>query len=761
MSWTLSECTYDAAKVVQHGNKYLIGNGYMGFRGTLDECRKESLVGCMLAGLYDQVGNKWREPINAPNGLYLRIKGTSDENIETHAQSLDIRIAEFERATTWRMSEGSVSLKSKRFACADDVHLMVARYELSSTVDCEVEIESGIDADVWDINGPHLKSVRCDNEDGVLIVKATTHELEKDVCVCERFDIMCKNNVLVKETVRRHDLQNIRHSIIKLKANEVVKITKYVSVYTELDVSDVEKASVESVNKAVVVGYSELHRKHKIVWEKRWNEADVEIKGDVEAQFAIRYSLYHLMIIAPMHSDRLSIAARGLSGQVYKGAIFWDTEIFMIPFFTQVFPEVSRSLLNFRAITLDGAKRKASEYGFEGAFFAWESQETGDDACSHFNVTDVFTNRPLRTYFRDKQVHISADIVYAIWSYYEQTGDWKFIQNIGARIVFECAKFFLSYLHYKPMKRRYEVLDVTGPDEYHERIHNNAYTNRMIKHVFDVTLIICNRLDEDNCYKLLDKTGLSDDVKLIQDISERLFVPPILEETLLVEQFNGYFTLEDISLEQLRSRILDKTEYLGGGNGIATNTQILKQADVILMLQLFNEEYSDEVCKRNWEYYEPRTEHGSSLSSCVYAIQAAKLGQAEWAYKYFMKTATIDLTGESKQFIGPLYIGGTHPVANGGAWMAVVNGFAGMKVNTHGIALKPHLPKHWSCISFKARWHEQCVEIEIDHEKVIFIALAINTETVGLSVGDQKLVCEPGECVECLYGMENCVEQGK
>jgi trehalose/maltose hydrolase-like predicted phosphorylase len=204
------------------------------------------------------------------------------------------------------------------------------------------------------------------------------------------------------------------------------------------------------------------------------------------------------------------------------------------------------------------------------------------------------------------------------------------------------------------------------------------------------------------------------------DMHDRLYIPQPAEDSEVIEQFDRYFMLEDVTLGQLKSRVLNKHEYLGGGNGLATTTQILKQADVVLMLHLFKDEFSRAIKQRNWEYYEPRTEHGSSLSSCIYALVAADIGLSDWAYPYFKRTATIDLTGDSKQYVGDLYIGGTHPAANGGAWMAAVLGFAGLRFDGEAVSIAPSLPEAWSSVSFplRLRGASFTVTIEADQVKV-------------------------------------------
>lgn len=236
----------------------------------------------------------------------------------------------------------------------------------------------------------------------------------------------------------------------------------------------------------------------------------------------------------------------------------------------------------------------------------------------------------------------------------------------GAEVAWECARFYYSYAYFNPGRQRYEILDVTGPDEYHERVHNNAFTNAMVKKCLSIALEAMAYLQEKQPWQyeaLL--SGSTVKPEQLREMHDRLYVPHPAADSRLIEQFDRYYMLEDLPLAELQSRMLNPQEYLGGGNGLATTTQILKQADVVLLLHLFSEGYDRDTKRANWEYYEPRTEHGSSLSSCIYALVAADIGIPDWAYPYFMRTATIDLTGDSKQYVGDLYIGGTHPAANG------------------------------------------------------------------------------------------------
>lgn len=656
--WEYRVDGFDTEDMALNGNRFMQGNGYMGVRGTLEEHGADELAGIMLNGVYDQVPGMWREPVNAPNGLYTVVQDAG--RIINHQQRLDIRHGRLTRTTEYQ----NATVEAERFVSMDNVHLICLKYS------ADRRPVTGIDSNVWNLNGEHFQCLESSPEQ--VVVK--THELGIVIAVCTETEWFSETGFY-----------------------------KYVSMVTSLDCEDPVEAAKTSCREAKQTGWDQLGAAHDAAWEAIWQSCDVKIDGDDEAQFALRYSLYQLQLTAPRHSGRLSIPARGLSGQVYKGAIFWDTEMFMTPLFTLTDPAVARNLILYRFQTLEGAKRKAAAYGYKGAFFAWESQETGDDACTDFNVTDVFTGRPMRTHFRDKQIHVSADIVYAVRKYIEQTGDTSILTEGADELLAECARFLCSWAYYKTDKARYELLDVVGPDEYHERVHNNTYTNRIAKFAIETAV-----------QTLEKQTEKFPDLGTWKEVADELYIPQPNEEGI-IPQFDGYEKLEDCTLEELKSRIINPTEYLGGGNGLATTTQILKQADVVLALNLFPDDWSEEIVRKNWEYYEPRCEHGSSLSACAYAMVAARIGKPDWAYKYFMKTAQVDLTGDSKQYLGDLYIGGTHPAANGGAWLSAVFGFAGLQVDAKGISAKPNLPSHWKSLEFSVERHGMRYRVSVSH----------------------------------------------
>lgn len=716
ISWKIEENGYDSRKAINLGNKFLTGNGYMGIRGTLEEYTKEQFPAVNLAGIYDQTGNGWREPLNAPNGLYTRLLIEGEEyslpekNWMSHKMTLSYRHGLFGRETVFQTKKGNISLQTERFASMEEKHLIVLKTTLTPSFYGEVEVITGIDADVWDINGPHYDRVDTGSLNECLYALGTTHENQDQVVVFETIGLPGKTDQMVNSD----DRKVMRRISIPVKAGGQYSLYKYIAVYTSKDCKNYKAEAEKLARKAKEVGYEQLLSDHKSNWEEKWKVSEVSIEGDDEAMEALNYSLYHLHSIAPRHSESLSIAARGLSGQTYKGAVFWDTEMFMLDFFLFTEPQVAKTLLKYRIDTLPGARKKAESYGFDGAFYAWESQEGGYDACSDYNVTDVFTGRPMRTYFKDKQIHISAAVVYGIMRYTLFTGKRDLLSEGGAEVILECAKFYYSLLIRRIKEERYELWDVIGPDEYHERVNNNAYTNRMAKYTFDAAVeIIKEEMAEGNENSAQKKELL----ERLEDAAKHLYIPEPDEKTGMIEQFDGYELLEEVSIAEVKERLLHEKEYWGGAYGVASHTKIIKQADVVTMINLFSNEYDVDTLYKNWSYYEPRTEHGSSLSACMYSMLACKCGMADKAYPFFIKSARADLLDGGKQWAGLIYIGGTHPAASGGAYMTAVEGFAGLRIEDGKLKVSPRLPAAWNKLGFNVYYQGDLYQIIVTKEE--------------------------------------------
>lgn len=687
MQTVIERAGYDPGQTADNGNRFLTGNGYMGVRGTLSESGPEDMAAVNLAGIYHQKGGAWREPLNAPNPLYWEAEGASlpacAGTLLSHRLALDIADGTFLRESAFSSSGGELHVRQERFCSMTQVHLLAQRVTLSASRPLPVSVRAGIDSRVWDIHGPHYERMDFSEEDGILVATAVTDD-KKTVCTALRLSIVpayspSRDGGLFALCVRPAEGQSLSFEFAA-------------AVYTSADCADPRAAAIRAARLAP--GYDALLSEQRQAWAALWDDARVTIEGDARAEFAVNYSLYHLISIAPRHAKSLSVPARGLSGQTYKGAIFWDTEMFMLDFYLGAMPQVAASTLRYRIQTLPGAKQKAAEYGLDGAFYAWESQEGGREGCSDYNVTDVFTGRPMRTYFRDKQIHISAAVVYGLKKYLDRTGDESLMLEGGAQVAVECARFYRSLMSKRIVKDSYDLADVVGPDEYHERVCNNAYTNEMARMTLTTACALCARYRTD---------AQPEELRAFADAALRLKRQQPNPQTGVIEQFDGYFALEDVSVDTVRSRLKDPREYWGGAYGVAAHTQVIKQADVIAMLYMLAG-YPRSVVEANYDYYEPRTEHGSSLSACMYALCACMIGRPEAAYPLFLTSAEADLRGGGKQWAGLVYIGGTHPAASGGAYMVLLFGFLGLRFEGDGFALHPCLPDGWKRVSMNV-WH--------------------------------------------------------
>jgi len=462
-----------------------------------------------------------------------------------------------------------------------------------------------------------------------------------------------------------------------------------------------------SLDDALRLGWNALLADHEAAWSDRWASSDVGVDGDPQAQQALRFAGYHLNGAANPADERVSIGARALTGEDYRGHVFWDTEIFLLPFYTLTWPEAARSLLMYRFRTLDGARAKAARMGWRGALYAWESADTGAEATPDQvigpdrKIVDVLCGR--------QEQHISADVAYAVWQYWQATADEAFLLDAGAEILLETGRFWSSRAQ-PEADEHCHIRGVIGPDEYHEHIDDNAFTNVMaawnIRRALEVATLLRERWPA-RWVGLSTKLGL-DDAELdrwlgVADAMATGFDPA----TGLYEQFAGYFGLEPIDLTQYAGRSVPMDVVLGRER--AGRSQIVKQADVVALLALLPGAFPGESGLTNFRYYTPRCGQGSSLSRVMHGLAAARLGEPDLALRFFQDTAAIDLADTHVAIEG-----GVHIAALGGLWQMAVFGFAGLSLHSDGISVDPRLPKCWTALRFQVQWRGRRVGIAIE-----------------------------------------------
>ena len=493
---------------------------------------------------------------------------------------------------------------------------------------------------------------------------------------------------------------------------ETVEVTKYVSIYTGRDVSteEIPGAVAEEISAFRRQGFEEEFKEHQAVYDKLWQEADIQIGGDFELDRAVRFNIFHLMSTGNEHDDRVNIGAKLLSGEEYGGHAFWDIELFMLPFFSYVFPKMAQNMENYRYYLLDAARENAKKNGYKGAQYPWESADDGTEQCPDWTIEPDGTC--YRCYVAMYEHHVTADVAYGIYDYVRITKDLDFLYGRGAEVLTETARFWASRCEYVTEKDRYEINQVTGPDEWHEPVNNNLYTNYFARWNLRYVMSLIRTMKEerpDDYEALMKKTGLKEEeLEFWNTVQSKIYLPR-KEGTNLLEQFEGYFQLKDVVIDQY-----DENDWPIRPEALKTckarETQILKQPDVVLLLHLLGEEFEPELMKENYDYYEKRTLHGSSLSPSIYSVMGLKVGDDSKAYRYLKRAALIDLLNLQKNTRE-----GIHAANAGGVWQTIVFGFAGVSIGKDGILnVKPNMPKEWSSLKFRLHYDNAWLEIQTD-----------------------------------------------
>ncbi|HEY8370746.1 MAG TPA: glycoside hydrolase family 65, partial [Thermodesulfobacteriota bacterium] len=460
---------------------------------------------------------------------------------------------------------------------------------------------------------------------------------------------------------------------------ETTLLVRLAIVYTSREDENPAGAAARHLARAWHDGLERLLDAHVAAWSARWSVADVRVAGDEADQRALRFAGYHLISAANPEDERVSIGARALTGEAYRGHVFWDTEIYLLPFYTLTDPPAARALLMYRYHTLPAARERARALGYRGALYAWESADTGEDVTPSSAVTPGGEVVPILT--GEQEHHVSADVAYAVWHYWRATGDDRFLLDAGAEILLDTARFWASRGRFEA-DGRYHIRCVIGPDEYHEGVDDNAYTNLMarwnLERGADVARLIADRWPE-RWRALAERLGLSPEEpeawRRVAAAIETGFDP----RTGLFEQFRGFFDLEDVDLAAHGPCAVPIDVCLGRER--TRRSQVIKQADVVALQVLLWDSFPREVHEANFRYYEPRTAHGSSLSPAFHALAAARLGDTVLAERYFRQAVEIDLAERMSSAAG-----GVHMATLGGLWQAAVLGAAGMRLTEDGLA---------------------------------------------------------------------------
>ncbi len=721
-TWIVEEAGFCPEHLQRYETLFTLGNGYLGTRGSFEERYPSAQPLTLIHGVYDDAPIVHTELANAPNWLALEIRlgdhrfRLDQGEILNFRRRLDLRHGLLTRQVRWRGPDGhTFDVEFERFVSMADPHVMAVRVQVTSAdYEGAIAFNAGLDGMV-DNDGLrhwHWVDQGGTGEGRWAYLTLATRHTHTTVAEAASLDVVGKS--AVEYGFEDCPWYPRLTAVTRIVPGDTVMATKVISVFTSREAEDVTHSALEELQRATGVGYTMLREAHCAVWDALWSRSDVIIEGDDLAQRAIRFSLFHLLIAAPRIDERVSIPAKTLSGLGYRGHVFWDTEIFMLPFFIYTHPETARRMLMYRYHTLDGARRKAASQGYEGAMYAWESAATGDETTPRWVPVWVESSQSdelVRIWCGDIEQHITADVAYAVDRYWKATGDDEFMRDYGAEIVLETARFWASRVSWDEGLGVYEIRDVIGPDENHEHVDNNAYTNAMARWNLRSGVAIMAWLEArfpERADTLRARLGLGPDDPLNwQHIADRIKLN-YDEATGLIEQFDGFYTLREVAFDMYEPRTTSLQALLGIEE--TNRCQVLKQPDVLMLLYLHPELYPKGIVRTNWDYYTPRTDltYGSSLGPAIQAALAARMDDVEQAQRYFELAARTDLEDARGNTAD-----GIHGATAGGLWQAVVFGFAGVRLTEQGVCVAPCLPPSWRRLAFRLIYHGRTYKVEI------------------------------------------------
>ena len=743
--WLIWQDQYEAKENLKYESLFALSNGYLGIRGSHEEGTKITLPYLYINGVFDKSETFMRELSTLPNWLGIRLYvekeliGIEDCEILEFSRVLDMKGAFLGKRVRLKDSKGRETLiEGIRFVSRNNVHRMGIRlYVTPLNYSGIIEVESIIDGTIINFyDAPRFKvkhTYMTANEklaaDGCYVEVATRENHLHVGCGCRIEAYADGKQILGNRMISRFGEQSVEFGDIHVEEGKEVEIVKYVSMYTERECpayalhTTIEK----EIEGFVETGFDQELKAHEDVYKNMWENADIQITGDDELNRAVRFNIFHLMSTGNEHDDHVNVGAKLLTGEEYGGHAFWDTELFMLPFFSWVFPKTAQNLENYRYHLLDAARANAHKNGYKGAQYPWESADDGTEQCPDWTIEPDGTC--YRCYVAVYEHHVTAAVAYGIYNYVKITQDMNVSKNeqqgntMMPEILTETARFWASRCEYNKEQDRYEINQVTGPDEWHEPVNNNLYTNYLARWNLGYVLSLLASIKKENqkAYDILiEKTGLTEaETAHWKEVQEKMYLPR-KEGTRLLEQFEGYFELDNVTIEKY-----DENDWPVRPDALKTKrareTQINKQADVVMLLHLMGNEFDEETIKENYAYYEKRTLHGSSLSPSIFSVMGLKVGDDSKAYRYLRRAAFIDLLnmqGNTRE--------GIHAANTGGVWQTIVFGFAGVAQREDGmLKVHPNMPKEWQGLTFRLHYRGAWLEITADgsnQAKVIRLA---------------------------------------
>ncbi|WP_321278939.1 glycoside hydrolase family 65 protein [Marinifilum fragile] len=710
---------------------FSLGNGNMGQRAMFEEHYSgETLQGTYVAGVYypDKTRVGWwkngypeyfAKVLNAPNwiGIDVKINGEMLDlakcEVSDFVRTLNMKEGVLERSFVATLSNGNkVKVEAKRFLSIVTSEVGAIRYSVTPlNFDGKIGFTPYVDADVTNEDSNYDEQfwnvLQTKSMKGEAYITAATKKLDFHVCMSMKYEVLKDGQKVDLNLSLTENAKYVANTVeVDAEQDQEISIYKYAAVLSSLNHSktDIASDALSVVEAAQAKGYGALLEEHVNAWADKWDHSDIVIEGDIAAQQAIRFNIFQMNQTYTGEDERLNIGPKGFTGEKYGGSTYWDTEAYCVPFYLSTSkPEVTRNLLIYRHKQLQKAIENAKKLGFtNGAALYPMVTMNGEECHNEWEITF-------------EEIHRNGAIAFAIYNYIRHTGDKKYLEEYGLDVLIGISRFWSQRVSYSQAKKKYVMLGVTGPNEYENNINNNWYTSTIANWCMKYTQEAMAHVKETNSARFEEimknlNFDFETETAKWNDIIENMYYP-VDEETGVFLQQDGYMDKEQILAADLDPAIRPINQHWSWDRIL--RSCFIKQADVLQGIYLFEDQYDLETIRKNYDFYEPRTVHESSLSPCIHSILAAKIGDEERAYNLYLRTSRLDLDDYNKEVHE-----GLHITSMAGTWMSVVEGFGGMRVVNGSLVFNPMLPKVWKSYSFKVRFRGNLLNVRVSEEGV-------------------------------------------
>ena len=747
--WKITEKSFNPEKQKQAESIFSIGNGSFGQRANFEEKYSgDSLQGSYVGGVYypDKTRVGWwkngypeyfAKVLNACNwiGINLEVDGIqldlNTAEVKSFYRELDMFRGTLTRRFKVKLSNGKeLEIQSLRFCSMAREEVAAIAYSVTPlNFSGNVKFTPYLDGKVHNHDSNYDEffweedSRKVDIKKGV--VCARTKKTNFSVATAMRFSFWKEKELLeIHPNVAQHDFyveNNFEHFL-----EQGVKFTlkKYVSITSTLNHSEfsIIPRSINQVKDAYLKGFDTLLEEHVNAWSAIWKNADIQIEGDVAAQQGIRFNIFQLYQTYTGKNEKLNIGPKGFTGEKYGGATYWDTEAYCLPFYLKTAePTVARQLLIYRYNHLGRAIENAEKLGFkDGAALYPMVTMNGEECHNEWEITF-------------EEIHRNGAIAFGVYNYIRHTGDKDYLKQYGRPVLVGIARFWSQRFNWSEAKKAYVILGVTGPNEYENNVNNNWYTNYIARWCIAYALEVDASLHSEIGSILTDK-----EKQKWQHIVENVYFPK-LEGTNIYLQQDGFMDKEQLTTADLAESERPINQHWSWDRIL--RSIFIKQADVLQGLYLFEDHFDLDTIRDNFDFYEPKTVHESSLSPCVHVILAAKIGNLDKAYELYLRTSRLDLDDYNHEADE-----GLHITSMAGTWMSVVEGLAGVRIYANNVKINPVIPENWKAYSFRILVKNTPITIKVSKNNVA--VENVGDDSLEMEIMNQKTVLEPGMIFE-------------